>query len=157
MNLRRSLNGAGFSVLQKQPIFGLDRSVLSEDSFHRVISLERKRTERSGKPFLLMLLDAGSRISGNQNTTVLTDIVSTLSFSTRETDVAGWYKSDSVVGVMFTEIGIEDRTSIVSTMLARVSATLRNSTRSVFHFTCSQRIGTIKCHVVPATPCFTLI
>jgi len=127
VNLRRSVNGAGFGVLQKQSISGLDRSVLSEDSFHRMISLERKRTERSGKPFLLMLLDAGGKISGNQNTKVLAEIVSTLSVSTRETDIAGWYKSDSVVGVMFTEIGMEDRTSIVSTMLARVSATLRSN------------------------------
>jgi len=45
--------------------------------------------------------------------------------STRETDVAGWYKSDCVLGVMFTEIGIEDRNSIVSTMIARLSTALR--------------------------------
>jgi lipopolysaccharide/colanic/teichoic acid biosynthesis glycosyltransferase len=46
--------------------------------------------------------------------------------STRETDVAGWYKSDCVVGIMFTEIALDDRGTIVSTMIARLSDILRN-------------------------------
>ncbi len=35
----------------------IERGALDEGAFHGMISLERKRTERSGKPFLLMLLD----------------------------------------------------------------------------------------------------
>jgi hypothetical protein len=38
-----------------RPVPVSDRDVLNEQSFHRMISLERKRTERSGKPFLLVL------------------------------------------------------------------------------------------------------
>ena len=38
-------------------VLGRDRTVLNEESFHAMISLERKRTERSQRPFLLMLLD----------------------------------------------------------------------------------------------------
>jgi len=34
----------------------VERSALGEDAFGRMIVVERKRTERSGKPFLLMLL-----------------------------------------------------------------------------------------------------
>src|SRR5438132_195389 len=34
------------------------RSALNEESFHEMIVLERRRTERSQRPFLLMLLDA---------------------------------------------------------------------------------------------------
>jgi exopolysaccharide biosynthesis polyprenyl glycosylphosphotransferase len=102
-------------------------SVLSEESFHRMIALERKRTERSGQPFLLMLLDAGNCLPSDKTGKVLARILAALSLSTRETDVTGWYKEHSVVGVMFTDISAEDRESIVGTMMSRVSETLRNN------------------------------
>ena len=41
------------------------RSILSEEAFHKMISLERKRTERSHKPFLLMLLDMGKEMAAD--------------------------------------------------------------------------------------------
>lgn len=37
----------------------VNREVLDEAAFRRLISVERKRSERSGKSFLLMLLDTG--------------------------------------------------------------------------------------------------
>jgi len=64
--------------------------VLDEDSFHRMIALERKRTERSRKPFVLMLLDAGNFLPSDKTGRVLTNLLSALSLSTRETDVTGW-------------------------------------------------------------------
>ena len=45
--------------LSVEPTVSWDRCVLDEESFHRAIALERRRTERSRKPFLLMLLDIG--------------------------------------------------------------------------------------------------
>ena len=39
--------------------------------------------------------------------------------------MTGWYKNNSIVGVMFTEIVAADKYSIVSTMLTRVSGSLR--------------------------------
>jgi hypothetical protein len=92
-----------------------------------MIALERKRTERSGQPFLLMLLDAGNCLPSDKTGKVLARILAALSLSTRETDVTGWYKEHSVVGVMFTDISAEDRESIVGTMMSRVSETLRNN------------------------------
>jgi lipopolysaccharide/colanic/teichoic acid biosynthesis glycosyltransferase len=95
-----------------------------------MISLERKRTERSRKPFLLMLLDMGNGLRSDNNNKALDTILLALSLSTRETDVTGWYKNNSVVGVMFTEFGVEDRNTILSTMMTRVSETLRNNLSS---------------------------
>jgi len=92
-----------------------------------MIALERKRTERSRKPFVLMLLDAGNFLPSDKNGRVLANLLSALSLSTRETDVTGWYKDQCIVGVMFTEIGSGDRGSILSTMMSRVSETLRNN------------------------------
>jgi lipopolysaccharide/colanic/teichoic acid biosynthesis glycosyltransferase len=109
------------------PVAGQTYSVLAEEPFHRMIALERKRTERSGKPFLLMLLDAGHCLPSDRNGRVLGKILSALSLSTRETDVTGWYKNHSIVGVMFTDVSADDRESILGTMMSRVSETLRNN------------------------------
>jgi exopolysaccharide biosynthesis polyprenyl glycosylphosphotransferase len=107
-----------------------ERGVLNEEAFHRMISLERKRTERSRKPFLLMLVDMGNGLQSDKSEKALDKILSALSLATRETDITGWYKKNSVVGVMFTEFGAEDRNSILSIIMTRVSETLRNNLSS---------------------------
>jgi lipopolysaccharide/colanic/teichoic acid biosynthesis glycosyltransferase len=109
------------------PLPGQRYSVLGEKPFHRMIALERKRTERSGQPFVLMLLDGGNCLPSDRHGRVLAKILSALSLSTRETDVTGWYKNHSIVGVMFTDISAEERSSILGTMMSRVSETLRNN------------------------------
>jgi lipopolysaccharide/colanic/teichoic acid biosynthesis glycosyltransferase len=125
VNVRSSKLDAG--LLTVRPNTELDRSVLDEESFHRTISLERKRTERSRKPFLLMLLDLGHCLPSDKDGKILGKVMAALSLSTRETDVTGWYASRSVVGVMFTEISIDSKGSILSTMMTRVSETLRSN------------------------------
>jgi len=104
-----------------------ERIVLSEEAFQRMISVERKRTERSRKPFLLMLLDTRNHHSAEKNGKTLRSIVSALLAASRATDVAGWYKDHSIVGVMFTELVAAEKNSIMSTMLARVTSTLRDN------------------------------
>jgi lipopolysaccharide/colanic/teichoic acid biosynthesis glycosyltransferase len=126
VSLRRSGNGASLGLVSPQTAAEADRSVLDAEAFQRMISVERKRTERSRKPFVLMLLDMGSCLPSD-NGKVLGKVLSALSLSTRETDVTGWYENNSIVGVMFTEINIDDRGSILSTMMARVSETLRSN------------------------------
>lgn len=101
-----------------------ESEVLDEDLFRLMIARERKRSERSGKPMLLMLLDAGRFLPSDKSGRVLSNIMSALSISARDTDVIGWYKKNSVVGVMFTEIGRNDPGVILGTMMQRVSETL---------------------------------
>jgi lipopolysaccharide/colanic/teichoic acid biosynthesis glycosyltransferase len=127
VNVRRSNNGSTLSPLPLGAPTNGQPGVLSEESFQRMISLERKRSERSRKPFLLMLVDTGGYAPSERTTKVLSSILSALSVSTRETDVTGWYKHCSVVGVMFTEIGLEDRASVLGTMITRVSETLKST------------------------------
>jgi exopolysaccharide biosynthesis polyprenyl glycosylphosphotransferase len=119
-------------------------NVLGEEPFHRLIALERKRTERSGQPFALMLLDGGSCLPADRSGRVLGKILSALSLSTRETDVIGWYKDHAIVGIMFTDISADDRESILGTMMNRVTETLRNN----FSPEKFQQIG-ISLHVFP--------
>jgi lipopolysaccharide/colanic/teichoic acid biosynthesis glycosyltransferase len=143
VNVRRT-KAIALEVLRRQPSPGANTVVLDAEFFHRTIALERKRTERSRKPFLLMLLDTSNCLPTSEDGNRLGEILSLLSVSTRETDVTGWYKSSSVGGVMFTEIGNENRTSIVHTMLVRVSAILRER----LTIEQSDQIS-ISCHLFP--------
>jgi hypothetical protein len=124
-----------------------DRSILPEAAFQRMLSLERKRAQRSRKPFLLALLEMENQLIGAKSQKTLGRILSALDSATRETDVTGWYKDECVVGVMFTEIAIEDRSSILATIMARVNETLRD------HLT-SQQFGQIGIcfHLFPEGP-----
>jgi lipopolysaccharide/colanic/teichoic acid biosynthesis glycosyltransferase len=92
-----------------------------------MISIERKRTERSRKPFLLMLLDTGNCQDSKKNGKAIDKILSALLASTRETDVTGWYENRGTVGVLFTEFEIDNKNSIVDTMLSKVSTTLQDN------------------------------
>src|SRR5208283_923268 len=102
------------------------REVLKEETFKRTIAIERKRTERSQKPFLLTLLEVANHQGSWENDKVLERIVSALLLTTRETDVIGWYKERTTVGVMFTDLVASDKSSILSVILGKVTTTLRD-------------------------------
>jgi lipopolysaccharide/colanic/teichoic acid biosynthesis glycosyltransferase len=108
----------------KNPL--VSQAVLSEEAFRRMISVERKRSERSQRPFVLLLIDTGRSQPGEKQGRMLLDMVSALQGATRETDVTGWYTTNSVVGVMFTEI-VLDNNAVLSTILSRIGGLLRES------------------------------
>lgn len=89
-----------------------------------MLCLERKRTERSGRRFVLMLLKWNELVRHGDGQQALDKVLHTLLKSTRETDIKGWYKEGSVVGVIFTEIGAADGRSIANALLRRVSDAL---------------------------------
>ncbi len=126
MHARRSTNAA---TLNPIPEASSPREyyILNAEAFRRTIALERKRSERSRKPFMLMLLDMGEGLLTEKNGKTLDKILSALALSTRETDVTGWYADGSVIGVVFTEIGIDDGNTVPTTIISRVTDTLRGS------------------------------
>lgn len=115
---------------RKNPILesltGDQREALSENSFKRMIAVERKRTERSKEPFLLMLVELSDHPESDETRTVLERMLTVLRACSRETDIIGWYKESSIVGVMFTGLVISDRPLILSTILGRISKLLRH-------------------------------
>jgi hypothetical protein len=125
MKIRSSNRGPRLSRVAAAPGSVADRSTLREEAFLRVIWHERKRAERSGKPSVLMLVEMENQFPFEQNGEALTKILTALAATTRETDVTGWYKDDCVVGVMFTEITAEEESSVVTTVMTRVSEGLR--------------------------------
>jgi lipopolysaccharide/colanic/teichoic acid biosynthesis glycosyltransferase len=112
---------------KSQPQNLLDSNeILSEEAFRRMISIERKRSERSQRPFVLLLIDTVRSQSGDKQARVLLDMLSALQGATRETDITGWYTTNSVAGVMFTEIVLDnDNKEVLSTILSRIGALLR--------------------------------
>ncbi len=101
--------------------------ILDESSFTQMISFERRRTERSMKPFLLMRLEIDRDLTARVQRVSLRKILATLSGVLRETDVIGWYKEASVVGAMLTEINLNDRTSVLASVMSRMTEALKQS------------------------------
>ena len=107
------------SVREESIALGL----LPQNLFLKLLCLERKRTERSGRRFVLMLLDTGNLLKAPK-TPVLANLMSALTQSTRDTDLKGWYKAGSVVGVIFTEIGGAEENAIVQALSAKLTEAL---------------------------------
>lgn len=103
-----------------------ERGPLNQEAFRRLIAIERKRTERSQSPFVLMLLEVTNRQNLEKTRRALDCISNALVTACRDTDLVGWYEEHSIVGVMFTGLVLNDRNSILSAILTRVSETLRN-------------------------------
>jgi lipopolysaccharide/colanic/teichoic acid biosynthesis glycosyltransferase len=88
------------------------------------MAIERKRTERSKAPFVLMLLEVDNQHEA-KSTRALESGMMVLLTTSRDTDLVGWYKSKSTIGVLFTGLVTGDKSSILTTILNRVSKTLR--------------------------------
>ncbi len=98
----------------------------SEGMFRKLLSLERKRSERSRRPFVLMLVHIDKLLQAERGEAKLSAITKALFISIRETDLWGWHEKDRVVGVICTEIGPGSLSSIISTLHSRVTTALRN-------------------------------
>ena len=102
-----------------------DYELYIEDYFNQRLCFERKRTERSKNPFLMMLLNI-EEFEINKNI-IIRDITSALLSSTRETDIKGWYRHDFIIGVIFTEISNLDMDSIEQKILSKLYDTVGSS------------------------------
>jgi exopolysaccharide biosynthesis polyprenyl glycosylphosphotransferase len=88
-----------------------------------MLAQERKRSERSGKPFILLLLKGNDAYLGDQGNEVVARISRVMRAATREIDVLGWYESGEVLGIIFTELG-ELADHSIETILTRVTTSL---------------------------------
>jgi lipopolysaccharide/colanic/teichoic acid biosynthesis glycosyltransferase len=97
---------------------------LPEEYFLSRLHQEQKRTERSRRPFVLMLLESPSLFATGDGGEYCNKLLSVLSSSIRETDTGGWYKYGAVVGIIFTEISDIDRRSIAETLSSKIGGLL---------------------------------
>lgn len=105
-----------------------------------MLHLERKRTERSGNPFLLMLLHIDGLAGAKGADEIIKRISRALSSSTRETDKKGWAYRESAIGIIFTEINIADSKAIERKINAGLQAELGMKLAAKIR---------ISCHVFP--------
>jgi lipopolysaccharide/colanic/teichoic acid biosynthesis glycosyltransferase len=90
-----------------------------------MLCLERKRTERSRRKFVLLLLSSEGLLKQSGKNSLFETMARTLVNSTRETDITGWYKTETTIGVIFTEIGAEaDGRQVASALLTKVTNAL---------------------------------
>jgi lipopolysaccharide/colanic/teichoic acid biosynthesis glycosyltransferase len=97
--------------------------VLGEELFSRLLIQERKRSERSNRPFLLMTLKANERLDLTSSRAGKT-ILQTLAGATRGTDILGWVKQPALVGVVFPEIGSAEPGHAAEAVRARLHQNL---------------------------------
>ena len=82
------------------------RMLLNEDAFVSMLYLERRRAERAGNRFVLVLVDVKKNLTGHSGKDrMIQALTKSLSESTRETDIIGWYVENSLMGVIGTELG----------------------------------------------------
>jgi exopolysaccharide biosynthesis polyprenyl glycosylphosphotransferase len=103
---------------------GRSRVFMSQASFTRMLSLERKRAERSKRQFLLMLLHAEELLAGSSKEELSAKMTGSLLSATRETDVSGWYDDQAVAGAILTEIDSSDLSKTVTAVHSKISSAL---------------------------------
>ncbi|HVP42855.1 MAG TPA: sugar transferase [Terriglobales bacterium] len=118
-------------------------TLIGEEIFLAMLSQERKRSERSAKQFVLLLLDGAQAFAAGAGEEITQQAVASLSTCIRETDIVGWYEEGSVIGVIFTEMGTANEGAI-KIILNRVTSALRNnlSVRDI-------NAISISCHLYP--------
>jgi len=101
--------------------------VCDEAEFRSCLRRERKRTERSGSRFVLILLEWPSPATAGTGDHRLGDVLGKLTGVTRESNVAGWYRDKLILGVLCTDLGGGDTEDILDDLFNRVMKALSSS------------------------------
>lgn len=126
LGLERPRQGNGRQTLLRiGPVPPRLDEILGEQTLHAMLTLERRRAERSRKPFVLMLLDTHAVPKHGHGATFIDDMTSVVCDATRETDLIGWYEEGKVLAVIFTEITLEGESPITEILHSKVVSVLR--------------------------------
>ena len=97
-----------------------DTGLYIEDYFQEMVYLERRRSERTGRPFILMLVDIGGALSVTASQAAAA--AHKICTMTREVDIKGWYRHNHVLGVIFTETPASATEQLRTKVLSGLSA-----------------------------------
>ena len=100
--------------------------VYNEQNFLDFLAIERKRSERWGRPVLLLLVDLNEEqgASARIDSMVASKLFSNLWRCLSETDFVGWYREERVAGAVLTELGSGRPTEFSRLITQRVSEIL---------------------------------
>src|SRR5262249_11565764 len=104
------------------------RGLLPQDLFTRTLYIERKRSERSGRAFVLMTLESPRLLHSGGDRQAPDKVLLVLPASPRDTDIKGWYKDGATIGVIFTELGPNvDGRAVIGALLNKVITALSST------------------------------
>lgn len=102
-----------------------DCSIAPENLFLQTLRREVRRTERSGRPFVLALISS-DQFGCESGSNYVGQLATAIAASTRETDCLGWYEQNTTVGVLLTEIG-EANEAKLQLLTQKVSLAMRQT------------------------------
>ena len=104
----------------------------NEEAFRYLLAIERVRSERSGCPFVLLLVDLMNRAGEDTriDSKLARCLFSNVLHCVRETDFVGWSREDYAVGAVLTTLDGHSPTAISSLVAERVRTQLRKGLAS---------------------------
>jgi hypothetical protein len=90
--------------IRQESAVGAGAVFYDEETFHYFLALEEKRSERSGRPILLLLVDLNWQEAWSErDSRIASQLFEALAGSVRETDFVGWYRAKRVVGAVLSQ------------------------------------------------------
>lgn len=102
-----------------------DFEISPQEIFLPSVQREIRRTERSGRPFVLALVRCEA-FGGQTGTKLACQLAAMLERTIRETDWLGWYENSRTLGIVLTELGQADEAQI-RILTSRISTTLEKA------------------------------
>jgi lipopolysaccharide/colanic/teichoic acid biosynthesis glycosyltransferase len=112
------------SSLQATAYMDDDVSIPGEGQFGELLCLERRRAERSRKPFLLMLLDLRKILVNGNTGKVIQNVWSAVCSASRDSDIRGWFLQGAILGVIYVEVKPEGPVPVSDIIHAKVTSAL---------------------------------
>ena len=97
--------------------------VINEELFRSVLIRERKRSDRSNQPVVLLLLGVKDGL-GADASSIWEAAIAALAAVKRETDILGWFEWRAMIGLIVPEIRASDPANTCEGLDARVRRTL---------------------------------
>jgi lipopolysaccharide/colanic/teichoic acid biosynthesis glycosyltransferase len=105
----------------------LGERMLSQEAFHSMLTLERRRAERSRNAFVLLLVDTHAVQKNGNTAAFVSRLTSVVLAATRETDVVGWYEGINTLGVIFTETAPAEDGSVAGVLRSKIATALQRA------------------------------
>ena len=105
-------------------VYPPESKLISEESFLHYLQLEQRRTERTGRSFLLILI-SGEGLDDETPNHASSGVIPSLSACIRETDVLGWYEKSLTLGLIMTEIS-DASSEVINAIMGKISAVLQD-------------------------------
>src|SRR5207247_74070 len=101
----------------------------NEEAFRHFLAIERKRSRRSGRPFLLLLVGLKKRrgMTGRIDSVVAAQLFACLWLSLRESDVVGWFREGRMAGALLLQAGETPGTDTTDLVCGKIRRSLQES------------------------------